>query len=90
MSVIARCDGSSECQAIEHVEGCFATMHRRKDIPRLPLIEENQRLRQQLQGAVCLTDAERERMLWWLHKPVPPGPMKALDEAIIRKLSGGQ
>lgn len=44
----------------------------------------------QLAGAVRLTDAERERMLWWLHKPVPPGPMKELDEAIIRKLNGGQ
>jgi hypothetical protein len=26
-------------------------------------------------------------MLWWLHRPVPPGPMKELDEAIIRKLT---
>jgi hypothetical protein len=33
-----------------------------------------------------LTDRERERVLWWLHRPVPPGPMKELDEAIIRKL----
>lgn len=37
---------------------------------------------------VRLTDAERERVLWWLHRPVPPGPMKALDEAIIHKLNG--
>ena len=36
-----------------------------------------------------LTHAERERVLWWLHRPVPPGPMKDLDEAIIRKLSTG-
>jgi hypothetical protein len=42
---------------------------------------------QQLQGAVCLTDAEWERVLCWLHKPVPPGPAKALDESIIRKIA---
>lgn len=36
--------------------------------------------------AVKLTEAERERMLWWLHQPVVPGPMKVLDETIIRKL----
>lgn len=50
--------------------------------------EENEALREQLRGAVCLTDAERERVLWWLHQPVPPGPMKELDEAIIRKITG--
>lgn len=43
--------------------------------------------RQQLQGAVCLTDSEWERVLYWLHKPVPPGPMKMMDEAIIRKIT---
>jgi hypothetical protein len=35
---------------------------------------------------VCLTPAERDRVLWWLYRPVPPGQMKALDEAIIRKI----
>jgi hypothetical protein len=44
----------------------------------------------QLQGAAHLSDTERERVLWWLHKPVPPGPMKELDEQIIRKFNGGQ
>jgi hypothetical protein len=44
----------------------------------------------QLTGAVDLTDAERERVLWWLYRPVPPGPMKELDEAIIRKFTRGQ
>lgn len=34
-----------------------------------------------------LTDAERERVLWWLHRPVAPGPAKVLDETIIRKLT---
>lgn len=43
--------------------------------------------RNDARGAVHLTDAERERMLWWLHQPVPPGPMKDLDVAIIRKLT---
>jgi hypothetical protein len=46
-------------------------------------------LRDQLARAVHLTDEERERVLWWLHKPVPPGPAKELDERIIRKLNGG-
>jgi hypothetical protein len=41
------------------------------------------------QGVVDLTDAERKRVLWWLHRPVPPGPMKELDVAIIRKFTGG-
>jgi hypothetical protein len=40
----------------------------------------------QLTGAVHFTDAERERVLWWLRRPVHPGPMKALDEQILRKL----
>lgn len=44
----------------------------------------------QHQGAVCLTDAERERLLWWLHRPVPPGPMKDLDVALIAKLTTGR
>lgn len=35
---------------------------------------------------VTLTNAEWERVLWWLHKPVPPGPAKTLDETIIRKI----
>jgi hypothetical protein len=37
--------------------------------------------------AVYLTDAERDRVLWWLRRPVPPGPLKDLDERIIRKLA---
>lgn len=47
-------------------------------------------LADQLRGAVCLTDAERERLLWWLHRPVPPGPMKDLDVALIAKLTTGR
>jgi hypothetical protein len=39
--------------------------------------------RQRLAGAVSLTDEQWERVLWWLHKPVLPGPAKALDETII-------
>jgi hypothetical protein len=39
---------------------------------------------------VHFTNEERERVLWWLRKPVPPGPMKVLDEAIIRKINGGR
>lgn len=35
---------------------------------------------------LAFTAAERERLLWWLHRPVPPGELKTLDEAIIRKL----
>lgn len=46
-----------------------------------PLIAE------QLAGAVSLTDAEWERVLWWLHRPVPPGPEHALDGQIIRKIT---
>jgi hypothetical protein len=38
-------------------------------------------------GAVRFTDAERDRVLWWLRRPVHPGPMKDLDEAILRKLT---
>jgi uncharacterized protein (DUF1778 family) len=34
-------------------------------------------------GALSLTDEQWERVLWWLHKPVLPGPAKALDETII-------
>jgi hypothetical protein len=37
-------------------------------------------------GAVRFTEEERERVLWWLRRPVHPGPMKVLDEAILRKL----
>lgn len=47
-------------------------------------------LADELRGAVCLTDAERERLLWWLHRPVPPGPMKDLDVALIAKLTTGR
>jgi hypothetical protein len=36
---------------------------------------------------VRFTDAERDRVLWWLRRPVHPGPMKDLDEAILRKLT---
>lgn len=50
-------------------------------------LEEVERLRAHLAGAVSLSDAEWERVLWWLHRPVPPGPMKALDEAIIRAIT---
>jgi hypothetical protein len=35
---------------------------------------------------IRLTDIERERLLWWLYQPVPPGPAKELDVQIIRKL----
>jgi hypothetical protein len=42
-----------------------------------------------LAGAVHFTDEERERVLWWLRRPVHPGPMKDLDERILRKLNGG-
>jgi hypothetical protein len=38
------------------------------------------------QGAMHLTDAEWDRVLWWLLHPVPPGPMKELDERIISKI----
>jgi hypothetical protein len=41
----------------------------------------------QLEGAVSLTDEERERVLWWLRQPVPPGPMKELDERILQKFA---
>jgi len=34
-----------------------------------------------------LTEAEIQRILWWLHRPVPPGPEKDLDYELIRKLS---
>lgn len=36
---------------------------------------------------VWLTKEERDRLLFWLHRPVPPGPAKVLDEQLIRKLS---
>lgn len=49
--------------------------------------EENVRLHKQLKGAVSLTDDQWGRVLWWLHKPVPPGPAKALDESIIRAIN---
>jgi hypothetical protein len=39
-----------------------------------------------IKGAVHFTDAERERLLWWLRRPVHPGPMKELDVQIMRKL----
>jgi hypothetical protein len=42
---------------------------------------------ERLRGAVFLSDAEWKRVLWWLHKPLPPGPAKSLDEAIIRKIT---
>lgn len=44
-------------------------------------------LERELEGAVSLTREQWERVLWWLHQPVPPGPAKALDEAIIREIS---
>lgn len=34
-----------------------------------------------------LTEDEVQRILWWLHHPVPPGPEKDLDNQLIRKLS---
>ena len=37
-------------------------------------------------ASVRLTPAERDRILWWLHKPVPPGRAKDLDVTIIRKI----
>jgi hypothetical protein len=44
-------------------------------------------LEAQLAGAVSLTDDQWDRVLWWLRKPVPPGPAKALDESIIRAIN---
>jgi hypothetical protein len=41
----------------------------------------------QLKGAVSLSDNEWNRVLWLLHRPTPPGPLKALDEAIIGKIN---
>lgn len=41
----------------------------------------------QLTGAVSLTDEQWNRVLGWLHMPVPPGPAKALDESIIRAIN---
>ena len=35
---------------------------------------------------IDLTDDEWDRIVWWLSKPVPPSPMKALDETILRKI----
>jgi hypothetical protein len=49
--------------------------------------EEVQTLRDQLRGAVALMDDQWDRVLWWLRKPVPPGPAKALDESIIRAIN---
>src|SRR3954470_12199613 len=40
-----------------------------------------------VRGAVHLTPEQWERVLWWLHKPVPPGPGKAMDEKIIRAIN---
>jgi hypothetical protein len=37
---------------------------------------------------VTFTPEERERLLWWLRRPVHPGPAKELDERILRKLNG--
>lgn len=45
------------------------------------------------EGAVSLSDDEWDRVVWWLSRPVPPSPMKALDETILRKIAaarGGQ
>lgn len=36
---------------------------------------------------VTLTESEKNRILWWLHKPVPPGPGKEMDQRLIQKLS---
>lgn len=36
---------------------------------------------------VFLSERERARLLYWLHKPVPPSREKELDEQLIRKLS---
>lgn len=38
-------------------------------------------------GAVWLTEGQRNRLLDLLSRPVPPGPLKKLDEAIITKLT---
>lgn len=43
--------------------------------------------RQQLEGAVNLTDAEWERVISWLATPVPPGPGRDFDVAIMRKIA---
>jgi hypothetical protein len=50
-------------------------------------ITENYVPARHYRGAVSLTDEQWECVLWWLHKPVPPGPAKALDEAIIRAIN---
>lgn len=36
---------------------------------------------------VVLTPVECERLLYWLHRPVPPGPDRDLDVRLIKKLS---
>jgi hypothetical protein len=36
---------------------------------------------------VVLADEEVARLLFWLHTPVPPGPMRDLDIRLIWKLS---
>lgn len=57
------------------------------DHDRAKLVYEKYMPEADLRGAVCLTGAEWERVLWLLQKPVAPGPMKALDEEIIRKIN---
>lgn len=91
LGVLGHCDGSADCQATEHIEGCYATMHRRRDIPRLPLTEENERLRRQLAGAVEAlraivaigeADAEREVQVFDM--------VDAASGALARLAVGGQ
>ena len=41
-------------------------------------------------GAVCLSDDEWDRVVWWLSKPVPLSPMKALDVEILQKIAAAR
>lgn len=52
--------------------------------------EDRDRWRDNAQGAVSLTDDEWDRVVWWLSRPVPPSPMKALDEAILHKIAAAR
>lgn len=90
MRVIEHGDERFECPNGHQISGDFFVECDECDeaVHYVPVVVE-ERLAEQLRGAVHFTDEERERVLWWLRRPVHPGPMKDLDEQIIRKLNGG-
>jgi predicted nuclease with TOPRIM domain len=82
MSQIERCDGSSECQAAEHIEGCFATTKRHAQRSRAERYA-GPTLEQQFAGAVGEIERLRSVLGHVINRVVSDGDSEELRRGIF-------